>query len=95
LGQLNGHEASLIDVLQRLLWLNDHQPSGIPKFLGEARPDAARLKLVAEALGGKGLAAEPTPGAARDERTEEQKAIGRLLPAWRRVVEEQVQGRLL
>jgi hypothetical protein len=49
---------------------------------------------VAEALGGRGLAAEPSPGAARDERTEEQKAIGRLLPAWKRVVEEQTQGRL-
>lgn len=95
LGLLDGQEAPLIDVLQRLLWLNDNHPANIPKFLMEARPDVARLKLVAEALGGKGLAAEPSPGAARDERTEEQKAIGRLLPAWRRVVEEQVQGRLL
>jgi hypothetical protein len=49
---------------------------------------------VAEALGGRGLAAEPSPGAARDERTEEQKAIGRLLPAWKRVVEEQTTGRM-
>lgn len=95
LGLFDGQEAPLIDVLQRLLWLNDNHPSDIPRYLMEARPDTARLKLVAEALGGKGLAAEPTPGAARDERTEEQKAIGRLLPAWRRVVEEQVQGRLL
>lgn len=95
LGLFDGQEASLIDVLQRLLWLNDNHPADIPKFLMEARLDVARLKLVAEALGGKGLTAEPTPGAARDERTEEQKAIGRLLPAWRRVVEEQVQGRLL
>jgi putative DNA methylase len=95
LGLLDGQEASLIDVLQRLLWLNDNHPADIPRFLMETRPDVARLKLVAEALGGKGLAAEPTPGAARDERTEEQKAIGRLLPAWRRVVDEQVRGRLL
>lgn len=95
LGLFDGQEAPLIDVLQRLLWLNDNHPADIPKFLMEARPDVTRLKLVAEALGGKGLQAEPTPGAARDERTEEQKAIGRLLPAWRRVVEEQVQGRLL
>ncbi|MBK9940842.1 MAG: DUF1156 domain-containing protein [Kouleothrix sp.] len=95
LGLFNGQEPPLIDILQRLLWLNDNHPADIPKFLMEARPDVARLKLVAEALGGKGLAAEPTPGAVRDERTEEQKAIGRLLPAWRRVVVEQVQGRLL
>lgn len=95
LGVLDGHEPPLIDVLQRLLWLNDHQPAAVPQFLAEARPDVARLKLVAEALGGKGLAAEPVPGAARDERTEEQKALGRLLPAWKRVVEDIVQGRLL
>ena len=95
LGMPNGREAPLVDVLQRLLWLNDNQPSAIPQFLAEARTDVARLKLVAEALGGKGLAAEPTPGAARDERTEEQKAIGRLIPVWRRVVEEPTQGRLV
>jgi hypothetical protein len=94
LGRYNGHEAPLIDVLQRLLWLNDQQPAKIPQFLMQARADVGRLKLVAEALGGRGLAAEPSPGAARDERTEEQKAIGRLLPAWKRVVEEQTQGRL-
>ena len=95
LGILEGREAALIDVLQRLLWLNDYQPHAIPAFLSAAHPDVTRLKLVAEALGGKGLAAEPTPGAVRDERTEEQKAIARLLPAWRRVVEEQLLGRLL
>jgi putative DNA methylase len=94
LGRYNGREAPLIDVLQRLLWLNDQQPAKIPQFLMQARADVGRLKLVAEALGGRGLAAEPSPGAARDERTEEQKAIGRLLPAWKRVVEEQTQGRL-
>lgn len=94
LGLPDGREAPLINVLQRLLWLNDNQPHNIPSFLSAAQPDTTRLKLVAEALGGKGLAAEPTPGAVRDERTEEQKAIGRLLPAWRRVIEEQIQGRL-
>ena len=95
LGHPDDAPAPLIDVLQRLLWLNDFQPSQVARFLNEARPDIVRLKLVAEALGGRGLAAEPTPGAARDERSDEQKAIGRLLPAWRRVVEEQTQGRLL
>jgi putative DNA methylase len=94
LGHYNGREAPLIDVLQRLLWLNDQQPAKIPQFLMQARADTGRLKLVAEALGGRGLAAEPSPGAARDERTEEQKAIGRLLPAWKRVVEEQTTGRM-
>jgi putative DNA methylase len=88
LGISNDHTVALIDVLHRLLWLNEHQPASISAFLAQARPDAMRLKLLAEALAGKRLAAEPTPGVARDERTEEQRAIGRLLPVWKRVVED-------
>ena len=85
----NGEQpAPLIDVLHRLLWLNDHQPSAIPIFLAAARPDLARLWLVAEALGGPRLISQPAPGVARDDRTDEQRAIGRLLPVWRRVVEQ-------
>jgi putative DNA methylase len=91
----DGSDPPLIDVLHRLLWLNDQQPSKVASFLGEARPDPDRLRMVAEALGGQGLASEPSQGAIPDERTEEQKAIGRLLPAWRRVVEDQVKGRML
>ncbi|MCG8349537.1 MAG: hypothetical protein MI924_17360 [Chloroflexales bacterium] len=87
--------APLIDVLHRLLWLNEHQPSKIPAFLAQAQPDVISLRMVAEALAGKGLAAEPTPGMARDERSEEQRAIGRLLPVWRRVVEDQFTRNLL
>lgn len=77
----------LIDVLHRLLWLNDHQPTAIPPFLAATRPNVGSLRLVAEALAGRRLAAEPAPGTARDDRTDEQRAIGRLLPVWRRVVE--------
>lgn len=80
--------ASLIDILHRLLWLNEHQPASISAFLNQSQPDPVRLKLVAEALAGRRLAAEPSPGVMRDDRSEEQKAIGRLLPAWKRVVEE-------
>jgi putative DNA methylase len=93
LGISNDRAAALIDILHRLLWLNEHQPAGIPTFLAQVHPDPMRLKLVAEALAGKRLAAEPTPGVARDERTEEQKAIGRLLPVWKRVVEDAAAGR--
>jgi putative DNA methylase len=95
LGCPNGSSAPLIDVLQRLLWLNDYQPGAVPAFLTEAWPDVEQLRLVAESLAGKGLVGGSGSGAVRGERTEEQKAIGRLLPAWKRVVEEQVQGRLL
>lgn len=93
LGISNDRAVALIDILHRLLWLNEHQPAGVPTFLAQTRPDTTRIKLVAEALAGKRLASEPAPGVARDERTEEQKAIGRLLPVWKRVVENPFEGR--
>jgi putative DNA methylase len=94
LGVSDTGAAPLIDIIHRLLWLNEHQPTAVPAFLARSRPDTGCLRMVAEALAGRRLAAEPSPGAARDERTEEQRAIGRLLPVWRRVVEEPLQGRL-
>jgi putative DNA methylase len=84
----NGAKAPLIDVLHRLLWLAEHAPLEVPQFLTLAQPDAAQLRLVAQALAGRALAAEPTPGAMRDTRSAEQGAIDRLLAAWKRVVEE-------
>jgi len=84
----NGARASLVDVLHRLLWLAEHAPLEVPQFLIQAQPDAAQLRLVAQALAGRALADEPTPGAMRDARTSEQGAIDRLLAAWKRVVEE-------
>jgi len=84
----NGARAPLVDVLHRLLWLAEHAPMEVPQFLIMARPDAAQLRLVAQALAGRALAAEPTPGVMRDTRTREQRAIDTLLGAWRRVVEE-------
>jgi len=84
----NGARAPLVDVLHRLLWLAEHAPLEVPQFLVQARPDAAQLRLVAQALAGRALAAEPTPGAMRNTRTPEQGAIDRLLAAWKRVVEE-------
>jgi len=84
----NGARAPLVDVLHRLLWLAEHAPLEVPQFLIMARPDAGQLRLVAQALAGRALAAEPAPGAMRDTRTPEQGAIDRLLAAWKRVVEE-------
>ncbi len=83
-----GASAPLVDVLHRLLWLLDRAPHEVPQFLVQAQPDAERLRLVAQALAGRALAAEPTPGAMRNVRTREQQAIDTLLGAWRRVVEE-------
>ncbi|MDI7267384.1 MAG: DUF1156 domain-containing protein, partial [Myxococcota bacterium] len=75
--------APLVDVLHRLLWLVEHEPAAISHFLQQAVPDLARLRLLANALSGKALAGE---GGA--ERTDEQKAIDRLLPQWKKLVEE-------
>lgn len=81
-------KAPLIDVLHRLLWLAENDNSGISDLLAGAMPDRYLLRLTAQALGGKALASEPTPGAVRDERTREQRAIDSLLASWRRVVDE-------
>jgi putative DNA methylase len=83
----NGSPA-LVDVLHRLLWLLDHESHTVPDFLTQAQPDVTQLRLVAQALAGRALAAEPTPGQMLDQRTTEQHAIDRLLAAWRRIVEE-------
>jgi putative DNA methylase len=81
-------KAPLIDVLHRLLWLTENDNSKISEFLGQALPDKYLLRVAAQALGGRGLAAEPTPGAVRDERSAEQRAIDTLLASWRRIFEE-------
>ncbi|MCZ7543291.1 MAG: hypothetical protein M5R40_07005 [Anaerolineae bacterium] len=86
-----GVRAPLIDVLHRLLWLVENAPSEVPTFLVQARPDAAQLRLVAQALAGRALTGSPAPGGTGrlgEARTREQGAIDRLLAAWRRVVEE-------
>jgi len=80
--------ASLIDVLHRLLWLADNDNSKISDVLAITMPDRHLLRVVAESLKGSALAGEPTPGAVRDERTGEQRAINVLLASWRRVVNE-------
>lgn len=84
----SGAPAPLVDVLHRLLWLANHKAGMVAQFLMAARPDQEKLRLVAQALSGRVLSGgrEGDPNAAG--RTEEQKAIERLLSAWRRVVEE-------
>ncbi|MEP7285521.1 MAG: DUF1156 domain-containing protein, partial [Chloroflexota bacterium] len=81
-------KAPLIDVLHRLLWLTENDNSAIDSLLNESMPDRYLLRVVAQSLAGKALASEPTPGAMRDERTSEQRAIGILLASWRRIVDE-------
>jgi len=84
----DGNAAPIIDALHRLLWLLDNQAREIGEFLLRTQPNAAQLRLVAQSLAGRPLAAEPTPGAVLDTRTHEQHAIDRLLASWRNLVEQ-------
>lgn len=74
--------APLIDVLHRLLWLMANDRMKVGAFLDQAKTDAGILRLLADALKGRALS-----GAKGEERTEEQKAVDRLLAQWSRVVE--------
>lgn len=75
----DGHPAPLIDVLHRLLWLQKNRSSEVSTFVKECKADLEAVRLLAQALGGRPLRAEPTPGAQKDTRTEEQRAIDTLL----------------
>jgi putative DNA methylase len=75
----DGKPASLIDVLHRLLWLQKNRSSEVASFVKECKADLEAVRLLAQALGGRPLRAEPTPGAQKDTRTEEQRAIDTLL----------------
>jgi putative DNA methylase len=87
-----GEPAPLIDVLQRVLWLMEHDPRALPKFLDESRPDPEPLRILAQALAGAGLKGKS------DEETRapiattqpEQSALGKLTANWRSVIEQQL-----
>ena len=85
LGRLSesGNPAPLIDVLQRLLWLQDQQPYEVQDFLLKAHPPVEQLRMVAQALAGHALAPPGSNGSTKQERSEEQKAVDRLLAGWR------------
>jgi putative DNA methylase len=75
---------STIDHLHRVLWLAENRPQGVKDYLAIAQPDAGRLRLVAQALA--------RPGLQTNTRTREQDACERLLPAWKRLVEDNLFG---
>ena len=74
--------ARVIDVLHGLLWRAAHEPAALRGYLDEARPDPHKLRLVAQALQGKGLRAEG------ENKPAEAQACERLLGAWRTLVED-------
>ncbi len=90
----NGNPAPLIDVLQRLLWLQDERPYDVPDFLMKAHPHIEQLRMVAHALAGHALAPAGNGGNTKQERSEEQKAVDRLLAGWRSLFSE-MPGRTL
>ncbi|MEB3179788.1 MAG: hypothetical protein VKL59_12240, partial [Nostocaceae cyanobacterium] len=84
-----GAAPTLIDILHRLLWLQENKPQEIGNFLTLSQPDATQLRLVAQALAGRALT--PEAGAtefATTNRTKEQQQIDTLLASWKRVVED-------
>lgn len=90
----NGKAAPLVDVLHRLLWLQKNRPADIPKFLNESQADLSSVRLLAQALGGRPLRAEPRPGAQKDERTSEQRAIDTFLASFQDVARGRSSGPL-
>lgn len=87
--QAIGTAPTLIDILHRLLWLQENKPQEIANFINLSQPNATQLRLVAQALGGRALT--PEIGATEivnGHRTKEQQQIDTLLASWKRVIEE-------
>jgi putative DNA methylase len=91
----DGAPAPLIDILHRVLYLMEKHPRKLAEFLEEARPDRERLRLLAQVLGGVGLAGTngeksehvvaTTPG--------EKTALGKLLANWRHLIEQRLEDK--
>jgi len=84
LGLVPGPDGQLrvIDILHGLLWRAMHKQYDVRNFLVQSNPDPTRLKLVAQALQGKGLRAEG------EQKPAEAQACERLLASWRSLVED-------
>jgi len=81
----SGQPAPLIDVLHRLLWLVEHQPSTIPEFLGASRPNTEQLRLLGQALAGPALKGSELGEVATGS---ELAALTKVTTNWRSVVED-------
>jgi len=92
LSDRDGQPAPLIDVLHRVLWLMENAPRLLPGFLADARPDAERLRLVAQALAGAGLKGKSGEDARGliSTTAAEQAALQKLTANWRTLIEQQL-----
>ena len=84
-----GEIPPLMDVLHRLLWLEEHRPALIPAYLDEAQPDVERLRLVAQTLAGQTLAGNSNGGGRSlvAARGAEASALRKLTTNWRTLIE--------
>jgi putative DNA methylase len=85
----NDRPAALIDILHRILWLIEHEPRSLPRFLAESGPDGERLRVLAQALAGPALKGSGDAEAAPTVTTtpKEQAALGKLLANWKSLIE--------
>lgn len=82
-------QASLIDVLHRLLWLVENRPLMIQSYLDQAQPDIERLRIVAQTLAGQTLAGNGSGGGKSliAARGAEASALRKLTTNWRTLIE--------
>ena len=79
---------SLIDVLQRLLYLMENSPAEIGAFLDEVHPNLEQLLLVAQTLAGSALTGNGSGGGRSlvAARGAEASALRKLTTNWRTVI---------
>jgi putative DNA methylase len=83
----DGQPAPLVDVLHRTLWLMEHKPREIGKFLIEAGPNRDQMRLVVQALTGPALKGGELSDVSP---TGELAVLAKLAANWRSVVDDAV-----
>jgi putative DNA methylase len=84
----DSQSASLIDALQRTLWLMEKRPAQLDEFLREAQPNLDQMRLVAQALAGPALKGSADDQTLVGSTQSEQAALAKLLANWRSLVEQ-------
>ena len=82
-----GQPAPLIDVLHRTLWLMEHQPHAIGKFLIEAGSNRDQMRLVVQALTGPTLKGSELSDVSPSE---ELAVLAKLAANWRIVIDDAI-----
>jgi putative DNA methylase len=82
-----GDTAPLVDVLHRTLWLMEHRPREIGKFLIEAAPNRDQMRLIVQALTGPALKGSELSDISP---TGELAVLAKLAANWRSVVDDAV-----